>query len=91
MSQAKAHVVAESIAALIERRSNESMSLRHQVEIRLTRARALVLETQLPLAMIALEVGFANQGHLGNRFRRRFGVPPGALRRASATSTLPVE
>jgi AraC-like DNA-binding protein len=30
---------------------------------------------------IALATGFANQGHFGNHFRRRYGLPPGEARR----------
>ncbi len=46
---------------------------RYQQEIRLRHALALLLDTRLPLAQIAGEAGFANQGHLSNAFRRRFG------------------
>jgi AraC family transcriptional regulator len=52
---------------------------RYHQEIRLRHALALLLDTQLPLAQIAGEAGFANQGHLSNAFRRRFGR---TLRRA---------
>ncbi len=53
----------------------------HVQELRLRHALALVLDTRLPLAEVALEAGFANQGHLGNAFRRRFGRTPGAVRK----------
>jgi AraC-like DNA-binding protein len=49
-------------------------------EVRLRHAIALLLGTRMPPAQIAAETGFANQGHLGNVFRRRFGVPPGRAR-----------
>ncbi|WP_342375190.1 helix-turn-helix transcriptional regulator [Myxococcus stipitatus] len=55
-------------------------------EVRLRHALALVLDTRRPLAEVALEAGFANQGHLGNAFRRRFGQSPGATRKAHAPS-----
>ncbi|MCP3139801.1 helix-turn-helix transcriptional regulator [Pyxidicoccus xibeiensis] len=53
----------------------------HQQEVRLRHALALLLDTRLPLAEVALEAGFANQGHLGNAFRLRYGRTPGTLRR----------
>lgn len=53
----------------------------HVQELRLRHALALLLDTRLPLAEVALEAGFANQGHLGNAFRRRFGRTPGAVRK----------
>ncbi|WP_338864756.1 helix-turn-helix transcriptional regulator [Myxococcus stipitatus] len=51
-------------------------------EVRLRHALALVLDTHRPLADVALEAGFANQGHLGNAFRRRYGQSPGATRKS---------
>ncbi|WP_163992085.1 helix-turn-helix transcriptional regulator [Pyxidicoccus caerfyrddinensis] len=53
----------------------------HQQEVRLRHALALLLDTRLPLAEVALEAGFANQGHLGNAFMRRYGRTPGAARK----------
>jgi AraC family transcriptional regulator len=47
---------------------------------RVIRAREL-LSTKLPLAEIALAVGFASQSHLTEHFRRRIGVTPGRIRR----------
>ena len=51
------------------------------VETRLRHALALVVDTDEPLATIAAATGFANQGHLGNAFRARFGTSPGRARR----------
>jgi AraC-like DNA-binding protein len=51
------------------------------VEARLRQALALVVDTAQPLAEVAMTTGFANQGHLGNAFRRRFGTSPGRARR----------
>ncbi len=55
---------------------------RYRQEIRLRHALAGLLDTRAPIAQIAVEAGFANQGHLTNLFRRRFGVTP---RRARGT------
>jgi AraC-like DNA-binding protein len=54
---------------------------RYQCEIRLRHALAWLVETDLPIARIALDSGFANQAHLTNLFRRRFGSTPGQLRK----------
>src|SRR5262245_40423619 len=54
----------------------------HHDEVRLRHALALVLGTDQPLAAIAIATGFANQGHLGSRFRRRIATRPGRARRA---------
>ncbi len=56
----------------------------YQQEIRLRHALACLLETRRPIADIALELGFANQGHLTNRFRRRFRTTPARVRRDGA-------
>lgn len=49
-------------------------------ELRLRHALAWLLDTRRPLARIALDAGFANQAHLTNAFRRRFGTTPGRVR-----------
>jgi AraC-like DNA-binding protein len=51
-------------------------------EVRLRQALALVIDTDRELAAVATETGFANQGHLGNAFRARFGTSPGRARRS---------
>ena len=54
----------------------------YQRESRLRHALALVLDTDRPIAQIAIDLGFANQGHLTNLFRRRFQTTPAQIRRA---------
>lgn len=44
-------------------------------------AEALHRQPQRPIADIALAHGFASQAHMTGLMRRRFGAPPGALRR----------
>jgi AraC family transcriptional regulator len=46
------------------------------VQRRLARASALLESTQLPLAQIALEAGFANQSHFTSAFRKHFRSTP---------------
>jgi AraC family transcriptional regulator len=53
------------------------------IEVRLARARGL-LETNMPIAEIAIATGFSHQEHLTRLFGRHFGIPPGAYRRQSA-------
>jgi len=49
---------------------------------RIERAQGLMLQTNLPLAQIAVDCGFADQAHLNKSFRRFAGQTPGAWRRA---------
>lgn len=53
----------------------------YQRETRLRHALALVLDTDRPIAQIAVDLGFANQGHLTNLFRRRFRTTPARARK----------
>jgi AraC-like DNA-binding protein len=50
-------------------------------EIRLDRAEELLAGTSLPIAEIALMVGFSEQSALTRALRRRRGTTPGAIRR----------
>jgi AraC family transcriptional regulator len=43
---------------------------------RIARAQRLLLETDVSLAHVALESGFANQSHLTQGFKRHFGLTP---------------
>ena len=47
---------------------------------RLERAKILLQETNQPLALIAQEVGFADQSHLNSVFRGEIGVTAGQFR-----------
>lgn len=49
---------------------------------RLERARELLTVTQLPIAQIAMECGFASQSYLTTCFKARHGVTPARFRRA---------
>jgi AraC family transcriptional regulator len=48
---------------------------------RLREAATLLTRTSIPLAELALEIGFADQAHLTHRFSAAFGISPGAYRR----------
>ena len=54
----------------------------HVSRLRLARAHELVLLSRLPLAAIAAETGLSSQSHMTTQFVRRWGTPPGALRRS---------
>ncbi|MBU6418771.1 MAG: AraC family transcriptional regulator [Proteobacteria bacterium] len=46
------------------------------IERRIHRAKELLLETKMPIAEIALEVGFSGQSHLTLNFRKLTGTTP---------------
>jgi len=54
----------------------------HLIRRRIDRAKELMLETNQPLAHIALDCGLADQAHMTRLFTRVVGVSPGAWRRA---------
>jgi AraC family transcriptional regulator len=47
---------------------------------RIGRVRQLLAETELPLAQIAVTVGFADQSHCSRRFRELVGITPSQFR-----------
>ena len=49
---------------------------------RMERAQGLMLQTDLPLAQIAMDCGCTDQAHLNKSFRRFIGQSPDAWRRA---------
>lgn len=53
-------------------------------QLRLARAQRLIEGSDLPLAAVAAEAGFADQAHLTRSFRGLTGQTPGAWRRAGA-------
>ncbi|GID03552.1 helix-turn-helix domain-containing protein [Pseudomonas sp. 008] len=50
------------------------------IEVRLQVARRLIERTALPLASIALDVGFAHQSHMGSAFRKYLAMTPSQYR-----------
>lgn len=53
---------------------------KYQVDIRLQKARNLLLQTELPVTEIAFASGFKNSGHFARAYRTHFGVSPGEQR-----------
>jgi len=52
------------------------------LQARISKAKQLLLESDRPLAQIAIDVGFADQAHFTRTFRREAGESPGAWQRA---------
>lgn len=50
------------------------------IEVRLQAARRLIEHTDLPLASIALDAGFAHQSHMGSAFRKHLAMTPSQYR-----------
>jgi AraC-like DNA-binding protein len=55
------------------------------LQARIARAKQLMLETDLPLAQIAIGTGFADQAHFTRTFGRAAGQSPRAWQRARGT------
>lgn len=49
-------------------------------DVRLENARRLLVETQLPIALVADQTGFADASYFSRRFNRKFGVLPSLFR-----------
>ncbi|RON39891.1 AraC family transcriptional regulator [Pseudomonas frederiksbergensis] len=50
------------------------------IEVRLQAARRMIEQTDLPLANIALDAGFAHQSHMGSAFRKHLAMTPSQYR-----------
>jgi len=78
----------------ISRRQLERLFRRHvgqspaqfYLDLRVSRAHALLNETSLSVAEIAAATGFASSSQLSGRFRKRFGLSPGAYRKSWAVA-----
>ena len=76
----------------ISRRQLERLFKRHvgvspaqfYIEQRVSRAHALLNETAMSVNEIAVATGFSSSSQLSLRFRKRFGLSPGAFRKRSA-------
>ncbi len=54
---------------------------RYVIRCRVERARLLLLSGDMPMSQIALEAGFADQGHMAKCIRRILGLTPSAIAR----------
>lgn len=80
-----------SRAALARRFTSElgTSPLRWLAEHRLRCAQARLLETDLPLAAIAADVGYQCEFAFAKAFKRIIGLPPGVFRRVARTHRAP--
>ncbi len=71
-----------SVSALERRFKKHLNKTPHQYinEVRLDNARQMLLETDKPIGLIALETGFADHSHFTRAFARQCGVTPRKLR-----------
>jgi len=61
-----------------------SVPTRYYLELRLERARQLLLQTSMPIVDIALACGFISAPHFSKCYRDTFGMPPRDERRRAA-------
>jgi len=61
---------------------------RYVTSRRIERAKTLLRQTDLPVARIAMDTGFASQSHLASTFRRNVGETPGSYRRANSSRVI---
>jgi AraC family transcriptional regulator len=59
------------------------------IQVRVERAKGLLLHSRQSVTSIAVEVGFCDQSHFATHFKRAYGVTPRAFRQR-ATSTGPI-
>jgi len=71
-----------SISAL-ERRFKKYLSKtpkQYIIDVRLEHARRLLVETTLPIALVAEQSGFVDASYFSRRFKRKFAVLPSEFR-----------
>ncbi len=63
------------------KRSTGSTAISFVEQCRIRRAQSLIIDTDMPLAEIALAVGFVDQSHFTRRFHRHVGCTPAVFAR----------
>ncbi len=61
----------------------------YYVELRLQRARNLLMQTDAPIVEVALSCGFGSHSHFSRRYKQAFGVTPRTLRAPSLLEPIP--
>jgi transcriptional regulator GlxA family with amidase domain len=60
---------------------------RYYLELRLKRARQLLLQTDMSIMEVTVSCGFQSSPHFSKRYKDLFGHPPSAERRAASEPT----
>jgi transcriptional regulator GlxA family with amidase domain len=66
----------------------ETRPLRHYMQLRLDRARELLLYSDRPVIEIAILAGFTSTSHFAAWYKRIFGVRPSEARGSTATQVV---
>lgn len=61
------------------------------VQVRVERAKALLIQSRESVTSIALQVGFCDQSHFATHFKRAYGVTPRAFRQRATSARLTVQ
>ena len=69
------------------RRDLKCVPKRYYLEIRLRRARELLLQTAMPIMDITAACGFQSPPHFSKCYRIQFGHPPSAERKSGVTAS----
>jgi len=67
--------------ARLFKRSTGTTAIAYVERCRIRRAQELIMETDFPLAQVALMAGFSDQSHFTRRFRRHVGCTPALFAR----------
>lgn len=74
------HFSRSYISHMFRKRNGVSVS-EYLTRLRLEKAVLLLTETELPVTLVASEVGFADANYFSKQFRKRYGVSPKQYRR----------
>jgi AraC-like DNA-binding protein len=79
------HISPSHLARIFRNASGVPISTR-LIQLRIDRAKQLLLESSLPISEISLQVGYTNFSHFTHVFRKSTGVTPGDYRRTQGNT-----
>jgi len=79
------HISSSHLARIFRNTSGMTISKR-LMQLRIDRAKQLLLESSLPISEISLQVGYTNFSHFTNIFRKETGVTPSDYRRTQGNT-----
>lgn len=79
------HISPSHLARIFRNTSGMTISKR-LMQLRIDRAKQLLLESSLPISEISLQVGYTNFSHFTNIFRKETGVTPSDFRRTQGNT-----